>query len=102
MTRVRPPRAAAWLLRQALPPGDAGASILGDLLEELESAGNTRAARRRLSRHAWSIALRYALRPSPTLSSIPHGEESMGLDALKQDLRFALRSIAKQPSCPVR
>jgi putative ABC transport system permease protein len=94
---------AAWLLRRTLPPGDAGAAILGDLIEELESAGHTRAARRRFSRHAWSIALRYALRPvpAPPLSSTPRRGEPMRLDALRQDLRFAVRAIAKQPSFAV-
>ena len=100
MTGLRPPRAAAWLLRLTLPPGEAGAAILGDLVEELEAAGHTRAARRRFSRHAWSIALRYTLRPAPVpqLSSITHEGESKGPEALWQDLRFALRAIAKQPS----
>lgn len=96
-----PPRLVTWLLGRTLPPGAAGATILGDLLEELDAAGGTPAARRRFARQAGSIALRYALRPAPSPVQVTvAGEkgEAMGLDALKQDLRFALRGIVKRPS----
>jgi putative ABC transport system permease protein len=97
--RPAPPRLSVWLLRRVLPPGDAGAAVLGDLLEELDASGNTRAARRRFVRHACSVAVRYAVRraPQPRPAETAHGE-SMAFDALRQDLRFAVRGIVKRPS----
>jgi len=96
---VRPPRLSAWLLCRVLPSGEARAAILGDLLEELDASGNTPAARRRFARHAYSIALRYALRRAPHARTATRKRgETMGIDAVRQDLKFAVRGIVKRPS----
>ena len=63
--RGAPPPFSTWVLRRVLPPDEIGAAIFGDLLEELDASGHTRAARRRFARHAWSITVRYALRRAP-------------------------------------
>ena len=97
--RASPPRLSTWLLRRVLPPGDSGASILGDLVEELDASGNTPAARRRFVRQAWSIAIRYALHRAPQTGAIRsrHGD-NMTVDSLRQDLRFAVRGVITRPS----
>jgi len=96
---VRPPRLSTWLLCRVLPSGDARAAILGDLLEELDASGNTPAARRRFARHAYSIALRYALRRAPHARTLTRKRgDTMGIDAVRQDLKFAVRGIVKRPS----
>jgi putative ABC transport system permease protein len=93
-----PPRISVWLLTHVLPPGETRSTILGDLIEELDASGNTRAARRRFARHAWSVAARYAVRPHAfSRRTAPEGA-TVALDAVRQDLRFALRSVAKRPS----
>ena len=39
-------RLADWLLRRSLPPGEAGDTIRGDLIEEWHARGGTRTATR--------------------------------------------------------
>jgi predicted permease len=92
---TRPPRLFEWLLRRALPPGQDGDAIRGDLLEELLASGDGRSARRRYRRHAISIALRYAFHPPP-----PGGvqQRSGTMETLVQTFRFALRSLIKRPA----
>ena len=89
---------ADWLLRRTLPRGEAGDTIHGDLIEELEGAGRTRTARRRYLRHACSLALRYGLeRPrSNTLVNPSTGGRPMW-GSIGYDIRFAMRSLALRP-----
>ncbi len=95
------PRIAEWLLRRTLPPGDAAQTILGDLLEEHDEAGGSPAARRRFTRHAFSIAVGYGLRREQPAVTVPSEGELMGFEALGQDLRFAVRGLFKRPSFTV-
>src|SRR5688500_4824681 len=100
----RPPRVAAWLLRRALPRDARGASIAGDLLEEFNADAATRSGIVAYGRH-WrsvlSIAARYAFvkwrnRPKHERAVLSmHRENSSSLEALHEDLRYALRSLFK-------
>ena len=89
---------ADWLLRRTLPRGEAGDTIRGDLIEELEGAGRTRTARRRYLRHACSLVLRFRLeRPrSNTLVNPSTGGRPMW-GSIGYDIRFAMRSLARRP-----
>jgi predicted permease len=92
---MRAPRGFDWLLRRVLPPDAAGESIRGDLLEELAAAGDTGHARRRFRWHVMSLVCRYALqrRHDRTMRTRRHS-----MDSLRQDLKFAVRSLVKRPS----
>jgi putative ABC transport system permease protein len=108
-TPPRPPRLADWFLRRVLPPDSRGASILGDLLEELHAdarrgtPGARLAAAWRYWRHALSIGSRYLVtRPS----AIPGAREDlpaprrapMGFGLLHEDVRYALRALLRTPT----
>ena len=96
-----PPRAAELLLRLVLPDAVAREGLLGDLEEEYQ-------ARRRIAGAGgafwyWSIGLRLIFRYGwehlrraakllPAFGKTPQGETFM--NALLQDLRFALRSLS--------
>jgi hypothetical protein len=98
-TPCEPPKAATWLLRQSLPPGEAGDTIRGDLIEEWNARERTRAVTRWYWRHALSLAMRYGLRSR--IEQPAHargGRHAMFVDNLKQDLKYALRSYARAPS----
>ena len=100
---ARPPRLAYLLLRLSLPRGSAGASVLGDLHEEYQQF------RPRWRRGLWyaGIALGLAggsflhrLRRnwrSPRTPHAPGRSRTNLLDHLLQDVRYALRMIARQP-----
>ena len=90
---------ADWLLRRTLPRGEAGDTIRGDLIEELEEAGRTRSARRRYLRHACSLALRYGLeRPSSNTPVSPSTGGPRMWGSIGYDVRFAMRSLARRPA----
>ena len=93
-------RWADRLLQRVLPPGPVGDSIRGDLLEDLLSSDGRFAARARYVAQAISIAVRFFFRRDPTLSetSIPRKD---AMDAIGQDLKFAVRSLLKRPSFPI-
>ena len=123
-----PPRPATWLLQRALPRGEAGDTIRGDLIEEwrrrattinaehaepaesLEfSAGSASsafglrgAATRWYWRQALSLSVRYAWRHRIEPSGHGHDRrDKMFLDNLMQDVRYAVRSYVKAPSFAV-
>ena len=93
-----PPKLVDWLLRRSLPPGPAGDSIRGDLLEEFLASGNRPADRLRYTAHAVSIAFRYGLRRAPGTrhDATPHRRDAM--ETIREDLKFAARSLLKRPS----
>jgi putative ABC transport system permease protein len=88
------------LLQRVLPPGPVGDSIRGDLLEDLLSSDGGFAARARYTAQAMSIAMRYLLRRDATLphTTIPRKDT---MDAIRQDLRFAVRALVRRPSLPI-
>jgi predicted permease len=99
-----PPRLAAWLLRRSLPRDEQAACIAGDLLEEFRAdvARRSRAyAARRYWRHALSVAARYAFAARKSRGSSTYSDQMrtsrMLLDVLRQDLRYAWRSLVKSP-----
>jgi predicted permease len=92
---MTPPRIFDWLLRRSLPPGPAEQSIRGDLIEELLSCGDPRLGRRRFRRQVISIAIRYAMRGRPAHEA-PSRRDVM--DTLRQELKFAVRSLVARPS----
>jgi putative ABC transport system permease protein len=97
---VTPPPLFDWLLRWALPRGAAGDAIRGDLIEELTAAGNRPVARVRYAAHALSIVVRYAFRRrAAQRENQPPGRTAM--ETLRQDVRFAVRSLVKRPSFTV-
>ena len=95
----RPPRMAAWILRRSLPRGARGDTVFGDLVEEWQTRGGTRAAATHFWREAISVALRYRWRRA-THQPASAGERNarMSLDNLLQDVRYAVRSYVKAPS----
>jgi putative ABC transport system permease protein len=97
---TRPPRLAEWILRRALPGGDSGDSVLGDLIEEWHARGGTYAAAISFWRQTLSIAVRYrSRRTRPDALALPDGRTTrIGLDNIRQDVRYAVRSYAKAPS----
>jgi putative ABC transport system permease protein len=97
---TRPPALVEWLLRRSLPRGPAGDSIRGDLLEDLLSSGNRPAARLRYTIQAFSIALRYGLRRRTVAGAAPDDKPRWRdtMDAIRQDLKFAARSLVERPS----
>ncbi len=99
----KPPRLAAWLLRRVLPRNAAGASILGDLHEEL-TTGRHRFPRLWYWRQALSLFV-YFLVPSSidrlaAAAGTRSAEDSM-LETLFQDLRYAVRGYARTPGFTV-
>ncbi|MCA1652164.1 MAG: ABC transporter permease [Acidobacteria bacterium] len=102
MSRREPSRAVEWLLRRVLP-NTVAEPVLGDLLEELRQSGN----RARYLRQALSIAVYYTpgrLRRAPRhLPGASDGTERkpMGLESVVQDLKYAVRGLAKRPGFAV-
>jgi predicted permease len=92
---MTPPPIFDWLLRRLLPPGPAGDSIRGDLIEELSSAPNPRLGRRRFRAQAMSVAIRYAAR-RPLPHHTPPRRHAM--DTLRQLVKLAMRSLIARPS----
>jgi predicted permease len=82
---MRPPRVAEWLLRAFLPSGVTGDSILGDAREELLAYARSGGLAPRLwyCFHALGIARAYAF--------------EVVMDGVLKDIRFAARSLVKQP-----
>ena len=77
-------RLADWLLRRALPRGDAGDTIRGDLIEEWHARGGTSTATHWYLRETLSVAARYGVK--------------MFFDTVLQDVRYAVRSYVKAPA----
>ena len=104
MTRRSPPRLADWLVRQAMPPGVRGDLILGDLREEF--AGRATSAWRAswwyrgqalifAARYGWARLRRGT---DPHIDDRVFSERPpMFFDNMWQDLRYAVRTYAKQP-----
>ena len=92
---MTPPRIFDWLLRRSLPPGPAGDSIRGDLIEELSSSPDARQGRRRFRAQVISLAIRYAMRGRPAHEAPPRRDV---MDTLRQQLKFAVRSLIVRPS----
>jgi putative ABC transport system permease protein len=87
--------AARWVLRRALPPGDADA-VLGDLLEDARDTGR----HSRVFLDACSIAAHGTFRRVPPhVHPSPKGIGTM--ETLTVDLKYAVRSLAKRPSFPI-
>jgi putative ABC transport system permease protein len=97
---VEPPRLAAWLLRRALPRGERGETVLGDLIEEFRSRGGAHTASLHFWRQSISVASRYRWRREPQHQPAAAGARNSGmsLDNLRQDVRYAVRSYVKAPS----
>src|SRR5262245_57009748 len=104
MNDRRPPRFGRWLLDRTLPPGVRGDAIRGDLLEELRSSSAGRARSRWwYSRQALSLSIGYAWdRTRRRLSGATHPDNTersqMRLEAIWQDVRYAVRSYVKAPA----
>src|SRR5947207_529132 len=79
---------ADWLLRHALPRGEAGDTIRGDLIEDWHARGGTPAASRLFLRHALSLSARYAWRRERHFGPAAAGDRShqMFLDNIRQDV----------------
>jgi putative ABC transport system permease protein len=90
-------RIGDWLLRRSLPRGERGDSIRGDLIEEWRRCGMTRQATRWYVRHAIGIALRYAWRRERR-AHVERRRHMNVLDALRQDVRHAVRAFVKAPA----
>jgi putative ABC transport system permease protein len=107
MTRIEeeltPPRVAEWLVRRVLPTGTVGESILGDLRQEygdVVRAGTEKASRRWYWRQAFFLSSRYLwkrLGLGRVERTAPSGTKRFISDAVKNDLRYALRSAARSP-----
>ncbi len=94
-----PPRAAERLLEAALPRGQVGSSIIGDLHQEYQERG-AQSGRLRLIAWYWlqalALAWHYSRRVSP--HGIPlndKGHEPM--TSLISDLRYGVRMLVKTP-----
>jgi putative ABC transport system permease protein len=99
-----PPRLAESLLRHALPRGEAGETIRGDLIEEWRHRGASTRATLWYWRQALSLSARYAWRRRRGEPSSQRGQDrrhKMFLDNLMQDVRYAMRSYVKAPSFAV-
>ena len=89
-----PPRIFDWLLRRALPPGTAGDTIRGDLIEELTTDDRPALARLRFRLQVLSIVVRAHRLAGPTNVTERRGI----MESLARDLRFAVRSLLQRPS----
>jgi putative ABC transport system permease protein len=104
MSAHHPPRLAYALLKRCAPPGARGASMLGDLHEEYERF------RPGWWRDLWyvfvalSIAAGYLLNRALHRPTRRHEIQRRGLsvwDSVAQDLRYAWRSLRRQPGYAV-
>ena len=89
-----PPKIFDWLLRRSLPPGAAGDTIRGDLIEELTTSARPAIARMRFRLQAISIAVRAHRLARP--ANLNHRRGIM--ESFARNLRFALRSLLQRPS----
>jgi putative ABC transport system permease protein len=93
---MTPPRLARWILGRVVPRGPEGDTIRGDLLEEFAA----RASRSRTRGSLWywgaviSMLFRYR---KPALHHDHAPRQSLGA-AIAQDLRYAVRTLAKAPA----
>jgi predicted permease len=92
-----PPKFFDWLLRRSLPPGAAGDTIRGDLMEELATAEHPAIARLRFRLQVISIAVRAHRLVRPANLT----QRRTVMDAFARDLRFAVRSLLQRPSFSV-
>ncbi len=99
-----PPQLAERLLARFLPPGIVGSSILGDLREEFQLQARSRTA---ISNRFWYwlqtliVGLPYALQSGGSSPGSPHrrftSKGAIMLESILQDLRYALRTLARNP-----
>jgi putative ABC transport system permease protein len=93
---MTPPRLARWLLGRVVPPGPEGDTIRGDLFEDFTA----RASRSRTRAALWywtavvSILVRYR---KPALPDNRAPRQPLRA-AVAQDLRYAVRTLAKAPA----
>src|SRR5262245_58863974 len=97
-----PPVCARWLLERVLPAGIRGEAIRGDLLEELRTRPGARGGWW-YARQALSLSFRYGWdRARRRLAGAPRSHTAkrspMFLEAIWQDVRYAVRSYAKAPT----
>jgi putative ABC transport system permease protein len=92
-----PPRLPAWLLDRILPQGVRGASIKGDLLEEMAvRARATSIGRARLWYWAQAIAIAVqAAIPRRDYHYEPTDRKASTMESVLADLKFAVRSLSK-------
>ena len=92
----RPPTLADRLLLWAVPPGDRGATMRGDLLEEFrERARARRPARVRVVLAAGGVDCDSIRRTTETARA---RSRHMRIERLWQDLKYAVRSYARTPT----
>jgi len=97
--RVHPPGLACWVLRRTIPARHRQFA-LGDLEEEFRDLVNTpaglRGARLWYWRQAWRCLL-HPEAPARLLEETPRTQGATLLDAIRQDLRYGMRSLMKAP-----
>lgn len=99
MKQVRPPRVAEWLVAR-LAPAEVREHLQGDLDEQLQlntSKHGAAFARRRYWRQTISV-LRHWPTGSAAKPSRPRTSQENYMSAIRQDLRFALWQLVRQPS----
>jgi putative ABC transport system permease protein len=99
MPEFQPPRFPRWLLERLLPRGVRGASIRGDLLEEM-AARARRTSAREARRWYWSQAFGFARDALVSPGVTDHDGSSDVrkaplMDSVRLDLKFAVRSLVK-------
>ncbi len=98
-----PPRLAEWLLRNVLPRGSLGDSILGDAREEFSQdyhSSGRGPARRKYWKNTISVAWNFARR-GPSLSSARESQNSPSrntMNAILFDFRNAARLLLRRPA----
>jgi len=107
-SRPLPPPAAERLLGALIPSPAWRDAVLGDLREEFDALAAGRSARaaarwywrqtaRLAARLAGRALVRSIRRPDPPVSPVPRKGDSL-MRLLGQDLRFAFRTLARQPA----
>ena len=97
MPNLAPPRFPRWLLERRLPANVRGASIRGDLLEEM-TARAARGSSRRARLWYWAQALAIAAHSLTPRRSHHHADsfrKASVMESLIVDLKFAARSLIK-------